>query len=82
MVQGEVSSARVGTAALAISLTGAVILAARVWHPPAGITAAVVGLVEQPQPRNLLALATGTVFLTAAGWLINRVLGVPVPLWS
>ena len=31
---------------------------------------------------QLAAMAAGVVLLTVVGWLMNRLLGVPVPVWS
>jgi hypothetical protein len=31
---------------------------------------------------QMLAVALGVLLLTAAGWLLNRALGVPAPTWA
>ena len=67
---------------LATALTAALMKLVRAWHLPAGTTAGLVSLGFFDTLRGLLAIAVGVVLITAAGWLINRVLGVPVPLWS
>jgi len=33
-------------------------------------------------PREMVMLMVGVVLLTVAGWIINRALGVPMPVWS
>jgi hypothetical protein len=33
-------------------------------------------------PREMAALMAGVVLLTLIGWVINRLLGVPVPVWA
>ena len=30
----------------------------------------------------MLSVAVGVVLLTAAGWLLNRAMGVPAPVWA
>jgi len=51
-------------------------------HPPAGATTLIVGLGLLTTPAQLAAMAAGVILLTVVGWLMNRLLGVPVPLWS
>jgi hypothetical protein len=33
-------------------------------------------------PHEMAVLMAGVVLLTVCGWILNRVAGVPVPLWS
>lgn len=81
LVEG-VTLSRIGAAAVSAALAGAVLLLLRSSHPPAGATVLIVSLGLLRTPRQMLALMAGVVILTIVGWLINRVLGVPVPLWT
>jgi hypothetical protein len=58
------------------------LFAARAWHPPAGVTAAVAGMGLLDGPGDFFVLAGATVLLTYAGWFVNRAFGLRVPLWS
>jgi CBS domain-containing membrane protein len=77
-----VSLARIGAAALSVAFTGAILLLLRSSHPPTGATVLIVSLGLFHTPHDMLGLMAGVVIVTVAGWLINRVLGVPVPVWS
>jgi len=77
-----VTLARVGAGALSVALTGAVLLLLRSSHPPAGATTLIVSLGLLQTPRELVELMASVVLLTIVGWIINRVLGVPMPVWS
>lgn len=77
-----VTLARVGAAALSVALTGATQLLLRASHPPAGATVLIVSLGLLRKPPEMAALLAGVVLLTAAGWNINRLFGVPMPVWS
>ncbi len=76
------SLARVGAAALSMALTGAVLLLLRASHPPAGASVLIVSLGLLQTPLEMLTLMIGVVLLTVVGWIINRLLGVPVPVWA
>ncbi len=82
ILQEGVTLARVGAGALSVAITGAVLLLLRSSHPPAGATVLIVSLGLLQTPLEMVDLMAGVVLLTTAGWLINRVVGVPVPLWS
>jgi CBS-domain-containing membrane protein len=80
-VQG-VTPARIGAVALSVALTGGVLRLLRAAHPPAGATTIIVssGLLETSMQIGIVA--AGVVLITAAGWLLNRMMGVPAPMWS
>ena len=42
----------------------------------------IVSLGFLQTPREMAMLMIGVAVLTAAGWAINRALGVPMPSWS
>ncbi len=56
--------------------------ALRASHPPAGATVLIVSLGLLKTPTELAMIVAGVAILTVAGWVINRALGTPMPLWS
>lgn len=82
VLQAGVSPARIGAAALSVALTGALLILFRAPHPPAGATTLIVSLGLLATFHAIMMIALGVIILTVAGWLLNRALGVPVPLWS
>lgn len=82
VLQAGVSPARIGGASLAVALTGALLILFRALHPPAGATTLLVSLGLLGTLHAIMMIALSVVILTAVGWLLNRALGVPVPLWS
>lgn len=79
---GAFSVRRAVAAGLSVGITEALLVLLRSPHPPAGATALIVSLGLLAKPVDLLALALGVVLVTAAGWGMNRLLGIPVPMWS
>jgi CBS domain-containing membrane protein len=77
-----VSWARVGAAALSLALTSGVMVWLRVPHPPAGATTLIVSLGLITTTPKLGVLMLGVLLLVAQGFAINRIAGVPYPLWS
>jgi CBS domain-containing membrane protein len=73
---------RVFAIALAVALTGGVLRVLRAAHPPAGATTIIVASGLLHAPRQLLDIFVGVVLLTIAGWCLNRVMGVPAPVWA
>jgi CBS domain-containing membrane protein len=82
ILQEGVTLAHVGAAALSVALTGAVLLLLHSSHPPTSATTLIVSLGLLQTPREMVMLMVGVVLLTVAGWIINRALGVPMPVWS
>jgi CBS domain-containing membrane protein len=74
--------ARIGAMALAVALTGGVLRVIRSAHPPAGATTIIVASGLLQRPKQLLDVLVGVALLTAAGWVLNRVMGVPAPMWA
>jgi len=68
-------------AALSLSATGAFMVLFRVSHPPAGATTLIVSLGIITQPKNLVIIEIAVVLLTAQALAINRLAGIPYPLW-
>lgn len=77
-----VDLARVGAAALSLGLTGCLMVLFRVAHPPAGATALIVSLGLMPDPAQLPILMAGVLLLLAHAFVMNRLSGIPYPLWS
>ncbi|WP_036193228.1 HPP family protein [Marinobacter daepoensis] len=73
---------RVGAAALSLGLTSCLMVVFRVAHPPAGATALIVSLGLMPDPAQLPILMAGVALLLAHAFLMNRLAGIPYPLWS
>lgn len=76
-----VTAARVGAAALSLGLTSGAMVWARVPHPPAGATTLIVSLGILSEPGQLAVLMMAVVLLLAQGLAINRLAGIPYPLW-
>ena len=74
--------ARVGAAALSLALTEALLILLRAKHAPAGATVLIVSLGLLSTPGRVLVMAASIVLLTVTGWIINRICGVPMPVWS
>lgn len=80
-LSGGVTLPWVGAAALSLGLTAGVMVWLGVSHPPAGATTLIVALGILPKPLELLTLLAAVVALVAQGIVINRLAGVPYPLW-
>lgn len=78
----SVTGARVGAAALSLGLTSGAMVWARVPHPPAGATTLIVSLGILREPGQLVVLMVAVVLLVVQGFVINRLAGIPYPLWS
>jgi len=77
----EVTAARVGAAALSLGLTSGLMVWARVPHPPAGATTLIVSLGILHEPWQLAVLMLAVFLLVLQGLGINRLAGIPYPLW-
>ncbi|HUA06714.1 MAG TPA: HPP family protein [Solirubrobacteraceae bacterium] len=77
-----VTLGRVGAIALAVALTGGVLRLLRSAHPPAGATTIIVASGLLAKPRQILDILVGVLLLTIAGWCLNRLMGVPAPVWA
>jgi CBS domain-containing membrane protein len=78
---GHLMWPRVLAAALSLSATGAVMVLAGINHPPAGATTLIVALGIVAEPRYLLVIEAAVILLTAQAFVINRLAGLPYPLW-
>jgi len=77
-----VSAARVGAAALSLSLTGALMILAKAAHPPAGATTLIVSLGIVTRPFHLLVIEIAVAILTLQAIVINRLAGIDYPFWA
>ena len=77
-----VTPARIGAVAVSVALTGGVLRLLRAAHPPAGATTIIVSSGLLAETSEVGAVAVGVLLITGAGWGLNRLLGVPAPLWA
>jgi CBS domain-containing membrane protein len=80
-VHGGVHGARVLAAALSLSATGSFMALLKVSHPPAGATTLIVSRGIISQPKELLNIEAAAILLTMQAFTINRLAGIPYPLW-
>jgi CBS domain-containing membrane protein len=73
---------RVIAAALSLGLTAGLMVLLKSPHPPAGATTLIVSLGILTRPWQLLLLMAAVVLLTLQAIAINRLAGVPYPLWN
>lgn len=73
---------RVVAVALSLALTEAVLISLNTPHTPAATTTLLISLGVFKTPSELISLAIGIVLVTVVSWILNWVLGVPVPFWS
>jgi CBS-domain-containing membrane protein len=73
---------RVLAAALSLSTTGAFMVLLRASHPPAGATTLIVSLGIISHPRELVIIEVAVFLLVAQALVINRLAGLPYPLWN
>src|SRR5215472_6518557 len=77
-----VSWQRVIAAALSLGLTSGLMVLFKSPHPPAGATTLIVSLGLLTKPWQLLVLLVAVVLLTLQALAINRLAGIPYPLWN
>jgi len=73
---------RILAAALSLSVTGALMVLLGVSHPPAGATTLIISLGIISKPRELVIIEVAVFLLVAQALVINRLAGVPYPLWK
>jgi CBS-domain-containing membrane protein len=77
-----VTLARDLAAALSLGTTGALMILARAAHPPAGATTLIVSLGVITRPSYLVVIEASVLLLTLQAIAINRLAGIPYPLWA
>jgi CBS domain-containing membrane protein len=80
-MQAGVHDPKVLAAALSLAATGALMVLFKVSHPPAGATTLIVSLGIISRPRDLVIIEVAVVLLAAQAVVINRLAGLPYPLW-
>ncbi len=78
---GDVYWPRILASALALSLTGALMVLLHVLHPPAGATTMIVSLGILAKPGYLPVIEIAVVLLATQAFAINRLAGLPYPIW-
>src|SRR5260221_1095796 len=73
---------RVIAAALSLELTPGLMILFRALHAPAGGTPLIISLGILTQPWQLVVLMLAIILLTLQAIAINRLFGIPLPLWS
>lgn len=73
---------RVLAAALSLGLTSGLMVLFKSPHPPAGATTLIISLGILTKPWQLLLLMIAVVLLTGQAIAINRLAGIPYPLWN
>lgn len=81
-LQVGVTWTRVIAAALSLGLTAGLMMLFRVPHAPAGATTLIVSLGLLRQPWQLVLLMGAVVLLTLQALVVNRLIGIPYPLWN
>ncbi len=78
----DVTWPRVGAATVALCLTLSLMIWLGVPHAPAGATTLIVALGLMRTPQQLLILMIAVVLMILEGLAINRLAGLPYPLWA
>jgi CBS domain-containing membrane protein len=73
---------RVIAAALSLGLTSGIMVLLKSPHPPAGATTLIVSLGLLTLPWQLFLLMVAVALLTLQALGINRLAGIPYPLWN
>lgn len=73
---------RVIAAALSLGLTAGLMVLLKSPHPPAGATTLIISLGILHKPEQLVLLMVAVVLLTIQAFVINRLAGIPYPLWN
>ena len=77
-----VTGPRVVAAALSLGLTAGLMVLLRAPHPPAGATTLIISLGILTKPLQLIVLMGAVVLLILQALIINRLAGIPYPLWA
>jgi CBS domain-containing membrane protein len=77
-----VTPQRIGAVAFSVALTGGVLRVLRAAHPPAGATTIIVSSGLLHTATQIGMVAAGVALITVAGWVLNRLMGVPAPVWA
>lgn len=78
----DITAPRIGAATLCLCLTASLMVWLKVPHSPAASTTLIVGLGLMHTPVQLSVLMLAVVVMIAQGAIVNRLAGVPYPLWA
>jgi hypothetical protein len=81
-IQDGFTGERVAAIALSLAFTGGILRLVRAAHPPAGATTVIVALGLLDTGHQMIILAIGVLLVVIPAGIINRMLGVPAPIWS
>jgi len=81
LAQG-VTTPRIFAAATSLGLTAGLMVLLRAPHPPAGATTLIVSLGLLRDFSDLVILMVAVVLITGQAIVINRLAGIPYPLWT
>lgn len=73
---------RVIAAGISLGLTAGLMVICKSPHPPAGATTLIISLGILTKPWQLILLMVAVVLLTIQAFAINRLAGIPYPLWN
>lgn len=73
---------RVMAAGLSLGLTSGLMVLFNAAHPPAGATTLIISLGVLTEVSELAVLMIAVVLLTLQAIVINRLAGIPYPLWA
>jgi CBS-domain-containing membrane protein len=77
----DLSTPRIGAAIMALSLTLGLMVWTGLLHGPAGVTTLIVALGLVHTIPHLLILIGAVVLAVLCAGVINRIAGIPYPLW-
>jgi CBS-domain-containing membrane protein len=77
-----VTGPRVIAAGLSLGLTSGLMVLLRAPHPPAGATTLIVSLGFLTKPSQLVILMAAVLLLIVQAFVINRLAGIPYPVWK
>jgi len=78
----EPSTAQVASATFSLGAISALMVAARIPHPPAASTTLIVSLGLMLQWQQFVAVMAGVILLTMECYVIHRISGIVYPVWS
>ncbi len=81
-VAAGVTWERALAAGMSLGLTSGLMVLARSPHPPAGATTLIISLGILRKPWQIGVLMIAVLLLTVQAFVINRLAGVPYPVWS
>jgi CBS domain-containing membrane protein len=81
LVEG-VNLPRIFATAFSLGATAGMMILFRVNHPPAGATTLIISLGILQSDWSLLVIELAVIAVVTQAWIINRLAGVPYPLWS